>query len=1245
MRLNRIEIAGFKSFPDRSELTFDEGVTAIVGPNGCGKSNVVDALTWVLGEQSAKSLRGDRMEDVIFGGSDARKPTATAEVRLKLSGVAARVPMARDGGGTRPLQATIGGELVVGAVAVEEEPPLIVKDVELMRRLYRSGESEYLIDGETCRLRDVQDLLMDAGLGVKAYAVIEQGKIGQILSARPTDRRQLIEEAAGVTKYKSRRRQAELKLEAAQQNLTRVDDIVFEVEKQRGTLKRQAAKAKRYRRLRDELRRWEKVQFANRYRVLGQAIESARARLTDARARETAAAAHLAGVEARLEQLRLELTEADSRTTAAREAAHASELGIGRLQQQIAFDRQQVETLGRSASEIEQEIASLDARREPARIALEARRDGQSRAAAERDQAAERMHAEEAVYADQQRTIMGLEADVEAARSEVFAAVNAATALRHATEHAAASRSRIAEQLAKLAVESGDLRVEADRATQERLAADDGLARARAAMEALRVDRALKDTELAGARASRDERASELRTREHDLAAFVARLKSLEELAAARAEYGDAARLVLSEAPPEIAHLGSVADYLEVEPGYEKAVEACLSDLLQHVVVPTHDHAAAGLRFAHANDAGRVGFVVAAGDWDAGIESPVAGLIAVSHVARPSGPSAASIRAALANTWIAPDYESARVASRSTAGRIGTPEGDVFRGPQVVEGGARAEARGILTTKREIKELRERADAERSHIARLRDEVASLDVVIAQAESAIASLQGELHRQEKAIVGFELQVGTAKDAEERVARKQEQIAVERRSAEEELGVQEARHGEARDSIARIEVEQRAADEQLNVAQRRLFQARETMQEQGRLTAEAKAAHAALVERASGLAIEIQRLEEASLELENRLNGRHEDLRRAEARREELTGTISASEAQLVNDLRTFDSLRDEVRAADDQSQALRASFDAQESHIRESRKTVEGIRSEVAHLDVVRATAESDLTHLASSSIELVQATLDEIAAEVAQWETAGLLSAPRAVDDAPDASELEVEDGTQALTAEGGRDEARAQRERSLTPDEMVSDLRAKVEKMGAVNILAIDQFDELEARHAFLAAQRKDLVDAIASTNEAIKKIDKTTKERFREAFAVINQNFEGTFTTLFGGGRAGLVLLDENDQLESGIDIIAQPPGKRLQNVQLLSGGEKALTAMALMFAIFKYRPSPFCLLDEIDAPLDDANIGRFVEMLQGMQDHTQFILITHNRKTMEIANRLWGVTMEEPGVSKLISVQLN
>jgi chromosome segregation protein len=1230
MRLNRLEIAGFKSFPDRSELAFDTGVTAIVGPNGCGKSNVVDAITWVLGEQSAKSLRGDQMQDVIFQGSDARKPTSAAEVRLRLSGVAARVPGNGNVGPVHepPLQQ-------VGVVLDDE--PLIVRDVELSRRLYRSGESEYLIDGEVVRLKDVQDLLMDAGVGVKAYAVIEQGKIGQILSARPTDRRQLIEEAAGITKYKSRRRSAELKLEAAQQNLTRVDDIIFEVEKQRGALKRQAAKARRYKRLREALRRWEKVQFAQRYRLLGEAIDATRARLAAARAREAAAAGHLAEVETTLERLRLELTEADARTTSAREAAHARELSIGRLQQQVAFDKQQVETLGVAAGSLEVEIEALETRREPARVELEQRRAAAGQAVSERDHAAEVLAQEEEAHARANRTIEGLESDVEAARSEVYAAVNAATALRHAMEHAAAARVRIGEQLAKLDVERNDLAVEAQRAAGERAAAEEALRRSREATATLHVDRAARESELTVARSSREALGRDVRTREHELAGVVARLESLEELDAARAEYGDGARLILAESGDAVAQLGSVADYVEVDQEYERAVDAALGDLLQHVVVRTHADAAAGLQFVKERAAGRVGFVVVGEARSSEHAALSTEHRALSTVVRVSGPAADAIRGLIANAYVTASRDDAAALALGTGVTAVTRDGEVFHGAHRVEGGARDEARSILTTKREIKELRERADAGDAALVRLLEEAAGLDMAIAAAESAIASLQTELHRQEKAIVGYDLQVTAAEDAADRVARKQDQIALERRSAEEELRGQEQREDEARQSIQRIETEQRAADELLSAAQRKLFEARETSAHQSRVTAEAKAAHAALVERSSALASEVQRLEDAAGELEHRVVTRAGELQKNVSRREELRDAISRSERQLDDEVRTFDDLREQVRTADEASQELRGRFDAQETRIRDARKALEAVRDEASHLEVQRATAESDLGHLATSCVDTVQASLDEVSAEVAQMEQDGLLASPRAVEDTPEPAE--VEDGAEVSA------EPVPAASRTLTPDEMVQDLRAKVERMGAVNMMAIDQFDDLESRHTFLTAQRKDLVDSIAATNDAIRKIDKTTRERFQEAFAIINENFEGTFTTLFGGGKAGLVLLDESDALESGIDIIASPPGKRLQSIQLLSGGEKALTAMALMFAIFKYRPSPFCLLDEIDAPLDDANIGRFVEMLQGMGGHTQFILITHNRKTMEIADRLYGVTMEEPGVSKLISVQLN
>jgi chromosome segregation protein len=1255
-------------------------VTAIVGPNGCGKSNVVDALTWVLGEQSARSLRGDRMEDVIFGGSDARRPTAAAEVRLKLGGVAARVPgnghgrrdaRSHRGGGQEgngnghrpsngngaghdPAQASLSlaqGTPDLAGIVLDDDSPLIVRDVELMRRLYRSGESEYLIDGEICRLRDVQDLLMDAGLGVKGYAVIEQGKIGQILSARPTDRRQLIEEAAGVTKYKSRRRAAELKLEAAQQNLTRVDDIVFEVEKQRGALKRQAAKARRYRRLRDELRRWEKVQFAQRYRSLGASIDTARGRLGQARERQAAAEAHLADVETRLEALRLELTEADAGATTAREQAHARELTIGRLQQQIAFDRHQVESLGAAAADIEAEIALLDARRDPARLELASRREAASQSSADREQAAADLAAEEKAYAECHAGIEGLEGDVEAARSEVFAAVNAATALRHAMEHSAAARVRIGEHIARLDVEARDLQVEADRAARDRAAAGAGLQRSADEMEALRIARAGHESELSSARNTREMRARDFRAAEQRVAALAARLRSLEELDAARAEYGDGARVVLAESNGDVGQIGSVADYLEVDRRYELAVEACLGDLLQHVVVRTPEAAAAGLRFASERHAGRVGFLVASPTHSSGasIAPATAGVTTVAEHVRITGPARRAIAATIAGAWIADSAEIARAAALEVRGPIATLDGQVFRGPHVIEGGTRVEARGILATKREIKELREQLEVERAGVEELREAILALDAAVVSAESTIASLQSELHRQEKAVVGLELQAASATDAAARVARKQDQVAVERRTAEEELRAQTSRHEEARASIMRIEADQQAADERLNQAQRRLFEARGAMQEQASRTAEAKAAHAALTERAVALAGEVQRLEEAGRELELRVDSRRDELRRTETRVEQLRESIAAAESQLDAGLQEFDGLRTQVRSADDQCASLRSAFDQQEARIRDARRALESVRAEVAQLDIVRATAETDLAHLAAACAESVQATLDDVADEVDALERDGVLDAAGPVDDAPEPSEVEGQADAPAETMAGpdsaSAPEPQAPPDVAMTADEMVADLRMKIDRMGPVNMMAIDQFDDLESRHAFLTAQRKDLVDSIAATGEAIRRIDKTTRERFGEAFEVINLNFERTFTTLFGGGRAGLVLLDGSDTLESGIDIIAQPPGKRLQSIQLLSGGEKALTAMALMFAIFRYRPSPFCLLDEIDAPLDDANIGRFVEMLQGMQDDTQFILITHNRKTMEIADRLYGVTMEEPGVSKLISVELN
>lgn len=1244
MRLSRLHISGFKSFADRVELSFDDGVTAIVGPNGCGKSNVVDAITWVLGEQSAKSLRGERMEDIMFSGSDGRKPTGAAEVRLRLANVAqAAMLSATEAAGT------VEGVDADPAVGINGQLPLVTRDVEIGRRLYRSGESEYLIDGEVCRLRDVHDLLMDSGLGVKAYAVIEQGKIGQILSSRPAERRSLIEEAAGVTKYKARRRSAELKLEAATHNLTRVDDIIFEVEKQRGALKRQAAKARRYKRLREELRRWEQVQFAHKHATLSREIETADARLSEARAREAAAAARVAELESALEGLRLELTDAERHATDTREQAHQRELEIGRRQQQIAFDRHQVEDLGGRLEQFHAEAGDLEARRAPARAAIESQRELIERARLSLQEAQGRVSACEQDYQRAQTAVQGVEHDADQTRAVVMAAATTLQALRQARDNASAARDRVAQERSRFEVELRDLQHELERATRDRTDAESALTRAREASDAARIARTTAEAGLSGARSER-ERLSQMRsTTQRELAGCEARLRSLEEIDRKRTTFGDAARFLLAEAPETVGQHGAFADHLQVERSFERAVDALLGDLLQHVVVDRSTQVTEALARLEERKAGRCGFLVLE---DARAAAPKAlaplpaGARALRDVVRASGPYADLIARALPEAYVVESFAQAQAVALSTGMPVATLDGEVFRGAGVVEGGARGDALGILETRADAQALRARIATLEHEAHQLANDISGVDLSIYNGEAEVSAKQTAQHDLEKAIVSHQAQALRATDEVTRVSRRIEIVTTERRRSEDEEQAADRRREEATMAITAHESGQVEAEQSLGAVMARLQGVRVDAEGHMRRVSDARADQSTVAERVQSLEAEGRRLDEASAELESRLTARRAEIERTEARRSQLRESIVETERLLDGDVRVLEGLRSQMRGFDETVTGLRGRFGDKEHDIRGARQALETVRAAVMQSEVARATAQADLSHLAATCLEVVNLPLEDVVVEVARMEAAGELAAPAsrlAAASAPDGDDEEMAEMPEMTEVPEVTGVAAAVID--LSPDDVIVDLRLKIERLGPVNMMAIEQFDELESRHLFLTTQRKDLLDSIAQTSEAIKKIDVTTRERFEEAFHTINTYFEGTFTTLFGGGRAGLVLIDQENQVESGIDIIAQPPGKRLQNVQLLSGGEKAMTAMALMFAVFKYRPSPFCLLDEIDAPLDDANIGRFVEMLQGMQEHTQFILITHNRKTMEIADRLYGVTMEEPGVSKLISVHLN
>jgi chromosome segregation protein len=843
--------------------------------------------------------------------------------------------------------------------------------------------------------------------------------------------------------------------------------------------------------------------------------------------------------------------------------------------------------------------------------------------------------------------VQAAEEEADATRAAALGSATTLSALRQARDNAAAVRDRVAVERERLDLERRELEAEAERAGEARRSAEDALGQARANLERSRAARQAADEQVSRLRSERTGLAEVLAERRRTLAGVEARLRSLEQLEAGRAGFGDAARLLLADDGLGFPTEGALADHVEVERSYERAVDALLGDLLRHVVVRRAEDVSRAIAVLAEHEAGRCGFVMLdelarSAPVSTGLEVP-AGARAMASVVRARGPVEGVGDRVFFDAFIAETFDAARALSRTASVPVAAMTGEVFRAGWRVEGGGGEDVRGILETRAEIASLRKRVAADGSDVDRLAGELREVDAEVPAAEERQAQAMGDLHEQEKGIVGLEAQVARASDDAVRLTGRLEVVKTERRRTDEEEQATTLRRDEASAAITEHEERQRDAEGRLDAVLAALQTGRDEAEARLHVVTEARTASAALAERSSALEAEVVRLAEAADDLEARQSTCRTEIERIETRRRELQASIGETERMLDTDVHQLGGLQQEVRGLDERVVAFREEVAGKDRDVRGARQVLDGVRAELMQSEVIRATAASDLAHLATACAETLDASREDVVREVATMEDAGELVAPARRVAA--ASEPDEDEGVEAAETEPAVVAPDAADAREMTAEDVIAYLREKIERLGPVNMMAIEQFDELETRHEFLTTQRKDLLDSIEKTGEAIRKIDKTTHERFAEAFASINTHFQSTFATLFGGGRAGLVLIDQENDPESGVDIIAQPPGKRLQNVQLLSGGEKALSAMALMFAIFKHRPSPFCLLDEIDAPLDDANIGRFVEMLQGMQDHTQFILVTHNRKTMEIANRLYGVTMEEPGVSKLISLQLN
>ncbi len=1167
LRLEKLEIAGFKSFYDPAQLTFPSPLTAVVGPNGCGKSNICDAIIWVLGENRAAHIRGETMEDVIFQGSARRRPLSMGEVSLTLavSNGDSDHPMADDG------------------------------RITINRRVFRTGESEFRLNGRRVRMKDISDILMDTGLGIRNYSVMEQGKIDLILSNKPQDRRRLIEEAAGITKYKTKRRAAELKLEETQQNLLRIDDTLSEVTRNLNSLKRQAGKARRHRELSDELSTAKRALYKGRIVIAEAEQQTAEAAVAEAQSRESDLSAKLASDETGLSETRGSHADRAARASAVREEMagltadverlrsfmQQSETNLGDLMQRIENARTHIASLEAEAAEQQQLLDEKSAALEAARGERNRLREVSDQVEHDRQERSDEVRQHEKSLQDSRESLMGTIAKISNARNQVhqieiavekceFYLTKLTESARRALESRDGARALMNSWEQQVA-EAEKALVDAQHAAREALRHRDDLSARRDDMR----------ESLAGAR----DRVSQTTYKIDSLRSLLTSLESQDE---------DVHRAILELIPSATA----AAEAVQAAEGYEVALDTLLREVSKAVVVDESETVVQAISRLREHGAGRGAFVAL--DYKPNGEGSRRGTARYSVLGH--GRIADAVREAMPEAYIVGDLRQAIESSKDRPyATFVTLDGDIVRGPLIIGGKSENATPGVFSLKRQLTDLEALLGSEEVRATGLASELQNIEDELRAADDA--RILAEEHAR---VAGQELRDrrGGREHAAAELQRFEKDLVVA--SEEQTLYIEEkeqllARKNAALLDLGTLERVEAGTQEQIRLHEDQLVSSRAEFERVTEVASKARVD----VEAASGNVNAVQR--------------EHENLSR-------IVVSLGARATQLQQEIETLARKQHDTEVA-----------------VENARGQLQSSIEKLRELSELRVTLEAEVVELALKLQELEARAL----ASRELWNAAknGLFESERRLDRAKSAFELlreqismDLHAGIDALAeiVPPADDDARAALEAE------VAKLTDQIEKIGPVNVLAIDEHNELEQRESFLRTQRDDLVQSIESLRGTIRKINLTSRELFRDAFENVNKAFGEIFTSLFGGGAARMQLLDEEDVLESGIELVAQPPGKRNQSIALLSGGERALVALALLFAIFRYKPSPFCILDEVDAPLDEVNNERFVRLVRDMSRDTQFIVITHSRRTMEAADVLYGVTMEEAGCSRLVSV---
>ncbi len=1180
MYLKSLELIGFKSFADRTKLEFEPGMTAIVGPNGCGKSNVADALRWVLGEQSAKAMRGSKMEDVIFNGTDTHKPMGMAEVSLTLADC----------------------EKVLG---------LEYNEVTITRRVFRSGEGQYFINKAPCRLKDIQRLFMDTGIGTNAYSLMEQGRIDKILSSHPEDRRAVFEEASGITKFKADKKEAIRKLDQTEANLLRLADIIREVKRQIISLQRQAGKARRYQALMEQLRSYDLYASREKLTQFNQSVSSLESRIASIVEQDEAVRQDIEVSEQQTAEVRAELTAEEHRIAELMESAVRARTELERVRELIHTNEDRIQELKVLSERDSRDAEEAKLRLEQHAISLRETEQQHETACSQRDaserdlstaitaNSAAETALEEAVRALNRYRTEQLDAENRASQAQ-----NELTALDAQERSNMIRRERLAaeqqEMQRSLEVFEGRKAEVTERIQALTIAANEAAEQ----LKLLQLNRADKAQALTTLKSS-------VSQFQQQMAAKQAQIDMLQMSRAQREGFPEGARMILDENSDlrfdRSLVIGPIAELLRAEPAYHLALEAALRPWLDAIVL--RDDAAAIAVLAQLEQAAAGSARVLVAGVGAGPEAldyaghdPLLNHVHCSDDVKPLLQRLLRGVVVAENTYALPTGVPAAWTVVTKTGAVLKPgEYAEFWKRENEQSNPLARQQLLADWQDQLGELQRQLATVEENIARLIHEESTVADAI---EAARVTLDDSRRQLANAEGESRVVLQEARQAAERV----ETVAYELQS----LSEQHSETDEHRLSIsARIEqYRQKHAELREQIAQgTELQREREEVRSRALVdVSDRRIAFSEVRQRAETLAAKrdqlVSRIDELTAVVEERSRG------------------ISTYQQRMADLQRGVAEATLRIDPLDAESNALRARID----EARQSRETRTARLSELeAFLRTKRAALDEIRTRRSQNDIELAEQKMRR--QNLLERVTGDYKVDVTAIDQA---AEPAWENGEKL---EGD------------ALDTIVEELRAKIEGMGPVNLVAIEEHRELEERETFLTTQQNDLVASKDQLMELIREINKTTTEMFAKTFEAVNQNFQVMFTQLFGGGTAKLVLLDDGDVLESGIEIIARPPGKKLQTVSLMSGGERTMTAVALLFSLYLVKPSPFCMLDELDAALDEANIGRFVTTVQSFLDKSQFVVITHNRKTIAAARMLYGVTMEQHGVSKIVSVKFN